>query len=78
MRTIIERVLLPAILALAIMVGFFVPIKNLSAYTGVAYLIEEYQLDAWTTVCVYERLGKKYLLQISSLRWCPATIEVEV
>lgn len=47
-------------------------------YTGTAMLVREVEMDNWTKVCIYERLGKTYTLTIPSLRWCPITIQVEI
>lgn len=69
---------LPVLLGALVLYSALAVFVNAHAYTGTAMLVREVELDNWTKVCVYERLGKTYTLTIPSLRWCPVTIQVEV
>lgn len=71
---------LPIILGALVLysIGTLVFTQVAYGYTGTARLVDERDVDYRTKVCVYERLGRVYLLQIHKLKFCPLTLEVEV
>ena len=68
----------PIILGALVLYSALAVFVSAHAYTGTAMLVREVELDNWTKVCIYERLGKTYTLTIPSLRFCPLTLQVEV